>query len=208
MALVRLGEGWLPRIERCLGALGSPTELPTLRLLAEVLDRVVEWNQKVDLTAARDADELVDLFVADAAVVARLHDERGETWVDVGSGAGAPGLTIALLTGASLTLVEPKDKRVAFLRTLVGVLALDRVRVERARSDALASQRFDVAISRATLEPPDWLREGTRIARRATWVLLAKGEAPSAKGWRIDRDEGYALPLTGAPRRAVRYVPG
>ncbi|MGH7440525.1 MAG: RsmG family class I SAM-dependent methyltransferase, partial [Polyangiaceae bacterium] len=60
------------------------------------LTRLEEWNARVDLTAARSPDELVDLMLVDALVVApRLP--RGVRVVDVGSGAGAPGLAIALL---------------------------------------------------------------------------------------------------------------
>ncbi|MCL4756167.1 MAG: class I SAM-dependent methyltransferase [Myxococcales bacterium] len=206
MALGRLGAGWHPRLERCLGTVGYQCDPSALPALAELLDRVVEWNDKVDLTAARDPDELVDLFVADAAVVARLHPPADETWVDVGSGAGAPGVPLALFTHAVFTLVEPKAKRVAFLRTVVGALGLGRVSVRRDRSEALAGSSFDVAISRATLEPAEWLSEGARVARSAVWLLVARSEAPALAGWQIDRDESYELPLTGAPRRVLRYV--
>ncbi len=188
-------------------SLNAEADHETVRTLAALLDRVVEWNDKVDLTAARDPDELVDLFVADAAVVARLHDRVGEAWVDVGSGAGAPGIPLALLMNGSLTLIEPKAKRVAFLRTAVGALALDRVSVRRDRCEAIADRSFDAAISRATLDPADWLAEGVRIARNSVWVLVARTAPPSVAGWRVDRDETYCLPLTGAPRRALRYVP-
>lgn len=199
--------GFAPRIERCLAGLRADADPDTVQALAAFLDRVVEWNGKVDLTAARDDDELVDLFVADAAVVARLHGPGDEAWVDVGSGAGAPGLSLAMLTGSRFTLVEPKEKRVAFLRTAVGSLGLDRVTVRRDRSSAVTDASFDVAISRATLEPAEWLAEGARIARDSVWVLVARTAPPTLDGWQLDRDESYELPLTGVPRRALRYVP-
>lgn len=203
----RLAGGLAPRIERCLRSLNAEADPTAVQALADLLDRVVEWNDKVDLTAARDPDELVDLFVADAAVVARLHDRRGDSWVDVGSGAGAPGVPLALLLGGNFTLIEPKAKRVAFLRTAAGALALGGVTVRRDRSEAVDDKSFDTAISRATLDPADWLAEGVRIARDSVWVLIARSAPPSVTGWRVDRDESYSLPLTGAPRRALRYVP-
>jgi 16S rRNA (guanine527-N7)-methyltransferase len=86
------------------------------------LDRLEEWNARVDLTAARSTEELVDLMLADAFVVAP-RIPRGVRVVDVGSGAGAPGLAIALLRpDLPVTLVEPLGKRVAFLRTVIGAL--------------------------------------------------------------------------------------
>jgi hypothetical protein len=64
----------------------------------------------------------------------------------------------------------------------------------------------DVAISRATLPPPLWLREGARIAKRSVWVLLGQDEPPSLPSWHLDLDLNYDWPLTGGRRRAVRYT--
>lgn len=178
------------------------------RLLTHWTKRVLEWNQRIDLTAARSPDELVDLLLADAAAVAStLEPGAAAQWVDVGSGAGAPGFGIALLAPAlSLTLVEPKAKRVAFLRTLAGELDLAGVRVRRGRSDELSPACFDVAISRATLAPPEWLAEGARLARRSVWLLLARAEPPASADSRILNDLRYVWPLTGVERRALEYA--
>jgi len=208
MALTAQGSGWHERIRRVLG-----DELATeerIRRLATFLDLVVTWNAKLDLTAARDPDQLCDLFLADAVRIANTHSENhGEHWVDVGSGAGAPGLPLALLMpDEQWTLVEPQQKRVAFLRTALGTLELDHVRVERARSDALPDAGFDVAISRATLAPDAWLAEGARLARRSVWLLLARAEPPAHAGLSVDRDVSYDWPLTHAPRRALRFQVG
>ncbi|MBN1605343.1 MAG: class I SAM-dependent methyltransferase [Polyangiaceae bacterium] len=114
MTLVRLGSGWQPLVRRVLAALGAEplARAESVSALAELLDQVVTWNLRVNLTSARSPEELVDLYVADAAVMA-LHSPRSAaTWVDVGSGAGAPGLSLALLSpGLSVTLVEPRAKR-------------------------------------------------------------------------------------------------
>jgi 16S rRNA (guanine527-N7)-methyltransferase len=177
--------------------------------LARWGQRVSEWNQRIDLTAARSDDELVDLLVADAAAIARaLRHRNSETWVDVGSGAGAPGLALSLLAPElTMTLVEPKAKRVAFLRSTVGELGCDHVRVQRVRSDELGGQSFEVAVSRATLAPAEWLAEGARLARRAVWVLLAQAETPAHPNLRLTEELSYRWPLTGAVRRALRYEP-
>jgi 16S rRNA (guanine527-N7)-methyltransferase len=219
MALEALGKGFSSRIERVFSTLSTEAESPAARArlaplgqdsalverLAAYLDAVVEWNSKTDLTAARSTDELVDLFLADAIVLAG-HEEGG-AWVDVGTGAGAPGLVVAMMRpDVRMTLVEPKDRRVAFLRSMIGKFSLTRVTVERGRSDRLPGAGWDIAVSRATLPPTEWLREGTRLSRTATWVLLAKDEPPSSVGTRIDADLRYQWPITGAARRAVRYV--
>jgi len=213
MGLAPLGVGWVPLVEEAfaaLGAKGAVTGLspPTdaFRRLATYFDELVRWNRRTDLTAARSAGELVDLGVADALVMAAASADDG-AWTDVGSGAGAPGIALAvLLPGATITLVEPRDRRVAFLRTVVGKLVLPNVRVERARSDRLPDRSCDVAVSRATLRPGEWLAEGSRLSRRWVWLLVAEGEAPDSPRLRLERDVRYALGSTGAPRRALRYM--
>lgn len=162
----------------------------------------------MDLTAARSEAELVDLMVADALVLAS-RIPTGARVIDVGAGAGAPGLALALLRDdLEVTLVEPLAKRSSFLRTAIGAVRRSDVRLVRARGESLAGQRaWDVALSRATLAPQAWLELGAELAAPggAVWVLLAKDAAPAHPRATVDLDLPYPWPLTGAQRRAVRY---
>lgn len=207
MALTDVGLSSKTRLEHAARELAPALALApeTLTQLARLLELVTLWNARVGLTSARDADQLVDLYLADALVLAREAAER-ERWVDVGSGGGAPGLALALLAPRiDLTLVEPREKRVAFLRSAVGALGVANVRVLRARSESLQEGAWDVATSRATLPPARWLAEGARLAERV-WVLLAQAPPPELAGWSVERDVAYRWPLTGAPRRALRFA--
>ncbi len=210
MALPGHGKSYKPRIERVIGeiagTLGQNVRLSaqTLDRLALFFDRVVEWNAKTDLTAARDPDELADLLVADAALLSFCAE--GERWVDVGSGAGAPGLPLAILRPElELTLVDTKTKRVAFLRSVIGEIGLTRVRVERTAGENLPRAAWHTAVSRATLPAPDWVALGTELATHHVWVFLAKKDAPTVTGWTLSRDISYRWPLTGAERRALCF---
>jgi 16S rRNA (guanine527-N7)-methyltransferase len=209
--LARLGSGWKPRIERVIaeigGMLGPSAALAAENLdrLAVLHDRVVEWNARTDMTAARDPDELVDLMVADAALLS-LHAE-GARWVDVGSGAGAPGLPLSILCPElEVTLVEAKAKRVAFLRSVASELKVARVRVERMRGEELPHGAWHTAISRATLPAPQWVHLGTELASHCVWVFLAQKNAPTPDGWSLSRDIVYRWPLTGVERRALCFT--
>jgi len=211
MALEKLGAGFVPLLERVLRHFDVPLAGgERARFLEQgvvLLDRAVEWNARIDLTSVTEPEELVDLLFADAAALAgaRVVDPR-ERWVDVGSGIGAPGLPLALLVpGVPVTLVEPRTKRVSFLRTAVGTLGLGNVSVERARSDAFPALSFDVAISRATMPPPEWLAEGARLARRRVWVLLARAASPVHGGWETGPNLSFIWPLTKKERRAAAY---
>ncbi len=218
-----LGDAWYPLLERAAHALESaeielsavwPSESARRAAwarLAKFLDLVVTWNARLDLTAARDAPDLVDLYLADALVLAvRAHASGSvrQRWVDVGSGGGAPGFVLGLIAPElRLTLVEPRQKRVAFLRTAVGSQAPCSIDVVGARSDALPSGQADVAVSRATFSPAEWLAEGARLARRSVWVLLARAEPPSLPGWRLRESVEYRWPSSGASRHALEFVP-
>jgi 16S rRNA (guanine527-N7)-methyltransferase len=219
MPAPKLAADFGARVERLLGAFGRNTGDETGRELVLLGTRFAElvaaWNERVDLTAARNPDELVDLLFADAAAILRdgvespggLEGEAApDAWFDVGSGMGAPGVALALFEPRiAVTLVEPRAKRVAFLRTLLHELRRPGIAIERARSEALSDGSCDVAVSRATLPPAAWLREGARLARREVWVLLAREPEPEAEGWEIAKVFEYVWPLTGMMRRAVQY---
>jgi len=108
-----------------------------------------------------------------------------------------------LLSPIKMTLIEPRTKRVAFLRTAVGSLGRPEITVSRARSDEFRAASCEVAVSRATLPPPEWLAEGARLATHSVWLLLAKAGVPELDGRSILADVSYSWPLTGAQRRAV-----
>ncbi|HNS98755.1 MAG TPA: 16S rRNA (guanine(527)-N(7))-methyltransferase RsmG [Polyangiaceae bacterium] len=193
------------RLEQLAHALETPLD-PTIRLqLVQWIETILHWNQKIDLTAARTIDELLDLCVADAIVLSRSI-EANRRVVDVGSGAGAPGLPLALLRpDLTVTLVEPLAKRVAFLRTVAGSLPTT-VSIQRTHGENLPHHGWDVAISRATLEPSAWLAMGLHLvdSKGKVAVLLARQEISPPIDAVSEEDISYRWPLTQAQRR-VRW---
>jgi 16S rRNA (guanine527-N7)-methyltransferase len=212
-ALEPLGKGWEERLVRVAGTFDVELSAQAVGLFATWLDLMVSWNARVDLTAARGADELIDLMVADACLLAR-ELPAGARVVDIGSGAGAPGMALGFLRpDLDVTLVEPLQKRVSFLRTVLGSAERRGMRVVRARGEEIAARQpgFDVAIARATLPPPAWLELGTKLVASpagSVWVLLARDTPPVCNGWHAVLDREYLWPLTGAVRRALRYERG
>jgi len=212
-----------PDTPRAAEAPPGPVSSPrAAEALARWIALIVEWNARIDLTAARGEDELVDLMVADALVLA-TQLPAGRRVVDVGSGAGAPGLPLAILRpDLAVTLIEPLQKRASFLRTAIGALIQAGAfpaaapRLERGRGEEIARRGpallpFDAAISRATLAPEAWLALGAELTAGSdapeVWVLLAREAPPERPGWVAAADLRYRWPLTGAERRAVRHAP-
>lgn len=199
--------GKVEPLERVAQALGAAPSDETLGNLATWARLAAEWNRRVDLTAARDDDELADLLLADAIILARSVVE-GARVVDVGSGVGAPGLGLALLRpDLRLTLVEPLRKRAAFLRTVLGTIGNLHVTIVDRRVEQLGdgTAPFDAAMARAVFSPVEWLRVGNALVgpRGKVYVFLAR-DAPPAPG-PFAFDATYAWPHTSAQRRIVAY---
>jgi 16S rRNA (guanine527-N7)-methyltransferase len=195
-------------VGRAAAALGATLDTHVSANVATWLDGIEAWNARVDLTAARGPEELVDLMLADAFVLASRLPE-GATLVDVGAGAGAPGLALALLRpDLRVTLVEPLGKRASFLRTIAGAVGRPDIAIERVRVESIATGRaWDTAVSRATLPPAAWLAAATRIVAPSgsAWVLVAQGEPPAHPRATLEADIAYDWPLTGVRRRALGY---
>ena len=201
-------------LERLIAGFGCEATGEQVAALGRFLELVSTWNAKLDLTAARETAALVEVMIADAVVLA-ANDfvSVGARCVDVGSGAGAPGLPLAMLrSDIALVMVEPLRKRVAFLRTAIGRLQLAaRVQVLERKIDPAApllpEDSFDVALSRATFAPELWLPTGLALAPR-TLVLLAGQPLPAAENAVLERELSYALPTSGATRRIASYRRG
>ncbi|MBU3694513.1 MAG: 16S rRNA (guanine(527)-N(7))-methyltransferase RsmG [Rhodocyclaceae bacterium] len=143
------------------------------RLLAYV--RLLEkWNQTYNLTAVREPAAMVTQHLLDT--LATLPHLPGGTLADIGSGGGIPGVPIAIAQSERpVTLVESNQKKVAFLRQVAIELALPNVEVVEGRVESLAGREFDVLISRALSELPEF-------ARMAGHLLAPGGSIVSMKG--------------------------
>jgi 16S rRNA (guanine527-N7)-methyltransferase len=145
--------------------LGASLDERAIDKLARYLDLLVQWNQRINLTAVVEPRAIVARHFLDSlAIVPRLG--AAKTVLDAGSGAGFPGVVLAVARPElRVTCVESIQKKVAFIQTLKRELA-PNVEPIAARLEALPPERtFDVAVSRATWDPAVWVRIGAaRVA--------------------------------------------
>lgn len=174
-------------------------------------DTAKAWSARTDLTGARTDTELAEVLFLDATRLIGAAWLRSVTsLVDVGAGVGAPTIPLLLASPTHCaTLVEPRRRRAAFLRSAIGALDLgNRAQVLEQSVDPDApiveGVPFDVALSRATFSPELWCAIGSRLAREV-WVFTA-GTAPESD-LRLLRRIDYEVPSTGAPRSILAYKP-
>ena len=136
-----------------LEARGASPDDETLRRFRIYYDNLSEYNRVMNLTAITGEEDTARLHFLDCAALLDAGELDGKTLIDVGTGAGFPGLVLKILRpGLRLTLLDSLDKRLAFLRDTCEKLGFDDVALVHARAEELPDgfrERFDYASARA-----------------------------------------------------------
>ena len=152
-----------------------------VKLLAYVA-LLTKWNRTYNLTAIRDPMQMVTHHVLDSlAVVPYLPKEASLRLIDIGSGAGLPGIPIAVACPVwRVALLDSNRKKSAFLRQAVAELPLDNVEVVAQRAeDYHPEPRFDVAISRAYSDLSQFAKHAQQLTRGGGRWIAMKGTYPA-----------------------------
>jgi 16S rRNA (guanine527-N7)-methyltransferase len=180
----------------------------TLTKFETYADLLIAWQQRMNLVGPATLPHLWDRHFADSAQLLTVAG-FGRSWLDIGSGAGFPGLVIALQDPtASVTLVESITKKCRFLAESIDRLDLGaRVRLENRRIETLPTQKFDTITARALAALDklfDWALPYAGSATR--WVLPKGARVDDELAIAIDR---FAFDYTLVPSRtdaAARIV--
>lgn len=160
---------------------------------------MLKWNASLNLSGARTVGDLLQEHLPDAFVLAHVAGTV-RTLVDVGTGGGLPAIPLAILRpDVQIQLVEPRAKRVAFLRTAVRELNLPLVNVWCGRVEDLpvSTDLPDAAMSRATFSPDEWVPIGAKAIKphgRVFALLNDRWEKASLGGVSCVGTYHYALP--------------
>ena len=163
------------RLDEGLAALGIDIDGTQRERLLRLVGLLHKWNRAYNLTAVRTPDEMVTRHLLDSAAV--LPFVTGPTLLDVGSGAGLPGLVLAILRPElAVTLLDSNGKKVRFQRQAVLELKLANVTPMQARVEAFQGG-FDQVISRAFASLGEFVAlSGHLLAPRGQWLAM-KGPA-------------------------------
>jgi 16S rRNA (guanine527-N7)-methyltransferase len=166
------------------GALGLGIRLSSEQLAAFVnyLETLLFWANRLSLTGARTAGEIVRRHILDSLSVAR-YVKAGCRLADLGSGAGFPGVPLAIACPRSAAvLIESRRKRVNFLREVGRRCGLSNLEVLEERAEEVAARRpgsFDLVVSRAVWPIADFLRLCGLLLRPAGLAVAMKGPRAS-----------------------------
>lgn len=176
-------------------------------------DELLRANQQFNLTAVRDAEGVrVKHFLDSFSCVLAFRGNTPENLVDVGTGAGFPGIALKiLLPNLRLTLVESVGKKARFCQQIVETLELDHVQVIQARAedlgqDPLYREKFDWAVARAVAGMPTLMEYLLPLVQIGGQALAQKGESGPAETQAAER----AIRLLGGNLRQIIpvHLPG
>lgn len=187
-----------------------------LRYRQELLD----WNTRMNLTAITDPDEVLIKHFLDSLSLLQVYDKPQTHLLDIGSGAGFPGLPLKILRPQwRVTLLEATGKKVNFLQHLIKTLQLQNIEAVHGRAEELAHQQpyraaFDLVTARAVASLPTLLEYAAPFCRVAGQIILpkkgelaeelAQGErAAKILGARLKADVAVTLPGLNDGRRLL-----
>ena len=201
-----IGTHELGRASAALGLALADTQVATLERYLDLLEK---WNRVYNLTAIRERSRMVTHHLLDSLAV--LPHVRGPRVLDVGSGAGLPGIPLAVAGPAlHVTLLESNHKKSAFLTQAVAELQLANVQVVMERVESWQPEaRFDTIVSRAFAELGEFVALAGRLLAPQGVLAAMKGVHPFEEierlpqGYRVQQVVRLRVPGLDAERHLV-----
>ena len=181
------------------------------------MNLLLEWNEKMNLTAITDPNEVILKHFVDSLTIAN-YIEKGDKIIDVGTGAGFPGIPISILKGENIILLDSLNKRITFLEEVINNLGLSKIKAIHARVEEFAKNKkeremYDIATSRAVAPLNVLLEYLLPLVKVGGKCICMKGsnieEVDDAKkalnilGGEIEKIEKIILPNTDIVRNII-----
>lgn len=147
-------------------------------LLMKYVTELMNWNRVYNLTSVRKPTDIVSRHILDSlTILPHLHGER---ILDIGTGAGLPGIPLAIACPErDFVLLDSSSKKLRFVQQTLGILNLDNVTIEDCRVEEFQPERlFDTVICRAFSDLPEFYRYAARLCNAGGKMLAMKGVYP------------------------------
>lgn len=193
-------------------ALGLPVEESQIQQLLAYLRLLDKWNRVFNLTAIRRLEDMVSLHLLDSLAIRPVLP--GGRLADIGSGAGLPGIPIAVTEPQRpVVLVEAAAKKARFLRQAASELGLANLAVKQCRVESYhPPQPFATVISRAFASIADFLARAGHLCQPGGRLFAMKGKHPAPElkglpqGYRLIEVHRLTVPGVAAERHVVEIV--
>lgn len=196
-------------IESGLTTLNLSFKSEQIEQLLDFIKLIAKWNKSYNLTAVRNNEEMARLHILDSLAI--LPHIEGKRVIDIGTGAGLPGIPLAIfLPEVEFVLLDSNAKKTRFVQQAIMELKLKNVSVMHSRvEDYQPEQGFDTITTRAFASLPDIVRLTSHL-RSVNGVLLAmKGQIPEAELSEIDANTNLIpikVPEVEAERCLIRIT--
>lgn len=186
----------------------------------QYLGLLLKWNRAYNLTAINDPIEVYEKHFADSAMPLQFI-KKGAKIVDIGTGAGFPGVPIKILRAdVDVTLVEATSKKANFCDHVIRELGLKKIKIVGGRAEDVKTQKklgkFDYIISRATLKLPKYLKIGTNYLKKDGKLIAMVGPSWSDElddalaqvkksGLKLTKVHDYILPISQSKRALLIF---
>lgn len=193
------------------GALGQTLESQQVLMLERLLAELQRWGRRINLTAILDPAEMVSGHLLDSLSVRPLL--QGQRVIDVGTGAGFPGLPLAVAEPAiEFELIDSNRKKVTFLKHMIADLGISNVSAHQSRAEDYApGYRFDTVLARALASTSRLIHLAGHLVAENGVMLAQKGRYPATEldemkkipGWEYSVSELTVPGLQGHSRHVI-----
>lgn len=217
--MTAMQENYGHRLEAAARALGLDISAEQRDALLGYLDQLQRWNRTYNLTAVRDPEQMLIQHVFDSlAVLPPILETLDKNTVDniavvdVGSGAGLPGVVMAIMQpGWSVHCVDAVEKKMAFVRQVAGALRLPKLQAVHRRIETIAPYQANIVVSRAFASLVDFAGLAGRHVAPGGYLLAMKGREPIEEvdalqretDWCVSRIQSLSVPELNAQRCLV-----
>ena len=170
------------RLKEVLETFGLPSDDSVIDKFERYMEAVLSWNEKVNLTAIKDRDGFITKHFIDSLCSAdHTQFKEAKTVIDVGTGAGFPGLPLAIVSpDKEFLLIDSLNKRIRILNEIIADLGLTNVKAIHGRAEELAKDKqyresFDICVSRAVSRLSVLSEYCLPFIRKGGWLVAYKG---------------------------------